>query len=121
MPANITASHAKVATKLNRIDYLQRCHIDAVDRSQIGWLRRTTRSGQEMFTTCARYWIAVTLTAFLHWPLLGAAQTTATVEQVRAGFGTPPDDARVMMRWWWFGPAVSEPELKREISAMKAG
>lgn len=68
-----------------------------------------------MFKTRARYWVVFTL---LLQPLLGAAQT---VEQVRSGFITPPDDARVMMRWWWFGPAVSEPELKREISAMKAG
>lgn len=68
-----------------------------------------------MFTTRARCWVAFTL--FLQ-PLLGSAQS---VEQVRAGFITPPEDARVMMRWWWFGPAVSEPELKREIAAMKAG
>jgi hypothetical protein len=25
-----------------------------------------------------------------------------------------------MMRWWWFGPAVSKPELKRELEQMKA-
>jgi hypothetical protein len=25
-----------------------------------------------------------------------------------------------MMRWWWFGPAVTKPELEREIRAMKA-
>ena len=24
-----------------------------------------------------------------------------------------------MMRWWWFGPAVTKPELEREIKAMK--
>jgi hypothetical protein len=24
-----------------------------------------------------------------------------------------------MMRWWWFGPAVSKPELEREIVAMR--
>lgn len=74
-----------------------------------------------MFISRARYWIACTLPLLLHWPQLGAAQTTATVEQVQAGFVTPPDDARAMMRWWWFGPAVSEPELRREISAIKAG
>jgi len=68
-----------------------------------------------MFKTRARCWVVF---ALLAQPLLGAAQS---VEQVRSGFVTPPDDARVMMRWWWFGPAVSEPELKREISAMKAG
>lgn len=74
--------------------------------------------------TRARSLIAFILPLFLQWPSLGAAQSIlphATVERVRAGFETPPDDARVMMRWWWFGPAVSEPELKREIAAMKAG
>jgi hypothetical protein len=25
-----------------------------------------------------------------------------------------------MVRWWWFGPAVTKPELEREIKAMKA-
>lgn len=36
-------------------------------------------------------------------------------------FPTPPNDSRIMMRWWWFGPAVVKPELQREILAMKAG
>jgi hypothetical protein len=26
-----------------------------------------------------------------------------------------------MMRWWWFGPAVTKPELARELEQMKAG
>jgi hypothetical protein len=26
-----------------------------------------------------------------------------------------------MMRWWWFGPAVTKPELERELRAMKEG
>lgn len=36
-------------------------------------------------------------------------------------FAAPPMDARPMMRWWWFGPAVQRPELVRELRAMKAG
>jgi hypothetical protein len=40
---------------------------------------------------------------------------------LRAGFATPPADARPMMRWWWFGPAVEKPELARELETMKAG
>lgn len=36
-------------------------------------------------------------------------------------FRAPPDDARPMVRWWWFGPAVSDAEIDREIAAMKAG
>jgi hypothetical protein len=45
------------------------------------------------------------------------SQTMASVQQ---NFIAPPDDARVMMRWWWFGPAVTHAELRREILAMKA-
>jgi hypothetical protein len=30
-------------------------------------------------------------------------------------------DARPMMRWWWFGPAVEKGELARELRTMKAG
>jgi len=40
---------------------------------------------------------------------------------LRAGFATPPDDSKPMMRWWWFGPAVEKTELARELHAMKAG
>jgi hypothetical protein len=40
---------------------------------------------------------------------------------VAARLASPPDDAKPMMRWWWFGPAVTKPELEREILAMKAG
>src|SRR5450755_2650061 len=40
-------------------------------------------------------------------------------QPLRQGFDHPPDDARVMMRWWWFGPAVSKSELARELHVMK--
>ncbi len=43
------------------------------------------------------------------------------IAEVRQNFAAPPDDARIMMRWWWFGPAVKQTELEREILAMKAG
>jgi hypothetical protein len=42
------------------------------------------------------------------------------VHTLRAGFAAPPPDARVMMRWWWFGPFVEETELARELEAMAA-
>ena len=25
-----------------------------------------------------------------------------------------------MMRWWWFGPSATNPELKRELEQMKS-
>jgi hypothetical protein len=35
-------------------------------------------------------------------------------------FENPPDESRIMMRWWWFGPAVTKPELEREMQLMKS-
>jgi hypothetical protein len=35
-------------------------------------------------------------------------------------FENPPDSSRIMMRWWWFGPAVTKPELEREMQLMKS-
>jgi hypothetical protein len=50
-----------------------------------------------------------------------APQGTDPVADLRRGFAAPPPDARPMMRWWWFGPAVTREELARELRTMKAG
>src|SRR5438046_120806 len=58
--------------------------------------------------------------------LLGSqipAQTRSggnSISDLRKSFENPPDDCRIMMRWWWFGPAVTKPELQRELEQMKA-
>src|SRR6202000_3448376 len=50
----------------------------------------------------------------------GAAQTD--IQHLRTTFLSPPADARPMVRWWWFGPAVVKPEIARELDQMhKAG
>ena len=57
-------------------------------------------------------------------PLFAAALSIvafAATSDLRTVFQNPPDDARIMMRWWWFGPAVSKPEIEREIRLMKQG
>ena len=41
------------------------------------------------------------------------------VSALRADFITPPDAAKPMVRWWWFGPAVVKPEIVRELQQMK--
>jgi hypothetical protein len=48
------------------------------------------------------------------------AQPEAGIAGLHSQFENPPDDARIMMRWWWFGPAATKPELTRELEAMKA-
>ena len=32
----------------------------------------------------------------------------ADVGEMQKSFERPPDNARIMMRWWWFGPAVTK-------------
>jgi hypothetical protein len=48
-----------------------------------------------------------------------ASPRTSADDALRATFEAPPDDARVMMRWWWFGPAVTPAGLDRDLQAMK--
>jgi hypothetical protein len=50
-----------------------------------------------------------------------AADGPANVADLRRTFQSPPDEARINMRWWWFGPSVTKPELEREMRVMKAG
>jgi len=50
-----------------------------------------------------------------------AARLGEGAAELRAAFAHPPADCRIMMRWWWFGPAVEKPELERELRAMKEG
>ncbi len=52
--------------------------------------------------------------------LLVVPARAQTVDQLRAGFLNPPDEAKPMVRWWWFGPAVVKPEILRELQQMKA-
>lgn len=49
--------------------------------------------------------------------LLGAAAP----DPLTKVFDAPPADARPMVRWWWFGPAVTDAEVDRELAAMRAG
>jgi hypothetical protein len=52
---------------------------------------------------------------------IACAQTPApTVETLRKNFVDPPNQARPMVRWWWFGTAVVKPEILRELQQMKA-
>jgi hypothetical protein len=54
------------------------------------------------------------------WGMLALA-APPDVADLRRAFASPPDDARIMMRWWWFGPAVTKAELEREMRTMKEG
>jgi hypothetical protein len=53
--------------------------------------------------------------------LAAAAFVPEDVEDLQSQFVEPPDNTRIQVRWWWFGPAVTHDELEREMLAMKAG
>ena len=53
-------------------------------------------------------------------PATNAQKLSPTLATLRKGFLNPPNEARPMVRWWWFGPAVVKPEILRELQQMKA-
>jgi hypothetical protein len=61
------------------------------------------------------------LLAFALQAIAAAAAPAADLAELERSFKRPPDDSRIMMRWWWFGPAVTRPELEREMRLMKEG
>jgi alpha-L-rhamnosidase len=52
---------------------------------------------------------------------ISAPAQAQNLNELQRSFERPPDDARIMMRWWWFGPAVTKAELEREMLVMKEG
>src|SRR5687768_7729265 len=63
--------------------------------------------------------MAVVLVSLSAFPRFAAAQSN--IDELQRRFKQPPDDARIMMRWWWFGPSVSKPQLEKEMRLMKEG
>jgi alpha-L-rhamnosidase len=51
----------------------------------------------------------------------GATLPAADINEIQRRFEQPPDDARMMVRWWWFGPAVTKAGLEAEMKRMKEG
>jgi glycosyl hydrolase family 106( putative alpha-L-rhamnosidase) len=49
----------------------------------------------------------------------GWTQAAQTVSQLHRSFADPPNSSRIMMRWWWFGPAATSAEITRELEQMK--
>jgi hypothetical protein len=40
--------------------------------------------------------------------------------QLQQAFDQPPDNAKIKVRWWWYGPAVTKPMIEQELTTMKA-
>jgi hypothetical protein len=80
-----------------------------------------------LFRICRHLWLARRswLVAFLVALALdggrsAAAQAAQGIAELHRQFADPPDSSRIMMRWWWFGPAATKAEITRELEQMKA-
>lgn len=51
--------------------------------------------------------------------MLAASGRAKSGAAFQSTFASPPDESRPLMRWWWFGPAVTDAELSRELHVMK--
>jgi hypothetical protein len=45
----------------------------------------------------------------------------ANIDQLQSSFDQPPDNTRIMVRWWWFGSSVTKPEIQSELNIAKSG
>jgi hypothetical protein len=64
-----------------------------------------------------RVWLGHLLVSLV---AVGVAQGPPSHRELTQSFTHPPDDCRIMVRWWWFGPAVTKAEIKQELEQMKA-
>jgi hypothetical protein len=79
---------------------------------RIALARPLERLMRNFFTfACCLFCLVCSTAAF-------AADDVATLQQA---FDSPPDNTRINVRWWWFGPAVTKPMLEHEMETMKAG
>ena len=78
---------------------------------------RTTHRG---FTICRLLAAATILCASITATAQQRLNVRQSIAEIHQHFLTPPDDARPMVRWWWFGVAVEKPEILRELQQMKA-
>ncbi|WP_256366832.1 glycosyl hydrolase [Acidobacterium sp. S8] len=60
----------------------------------------------------------LTLIVFLSISVCSFAQQS--ISELHQAFSDPPSDSRIMMRWWWFGAAITKQEIERELEEMKA-
>jgi hypothetical protein len=51
---------------------------------------------------------------------MACAQRQPDIVELHRSFADPPDSSRIMMRWWWFGPAATNAEIAHELQQMRS-
>jgi hypothetical protein len=66
----------------------------------------------------ASLWLICCAALFAQQP--DAASADSAIAALHQGFANPPDNCKIMMRWWWFGPSATHEELRKELEQMNA-
>ncbi len=77
-------------------------------------------SRREFFRRASLAGLGLSASGWIAGSARGRENAAAGPGSLWESFLDPPNDARIMFRWWWFGPAVTHEELERELRAMKA-
>jgi hypothetical protein len=83
--------------------------------------RASTNPSLALFSPQKHHKIAVYFSMVISLLIVSSSHlfSQAYDDNLYHNFQNPPADARPMMRWWWFGPAVTHDELKKELHTMK--
>src|SRR6185312_4206975 len=77
-------------------------------------------TGMSLGRWALRVGCAIATCAMFAGASISACAQQSTIAKLQQTFLSPPNDARPMVRWWWFGAAVTKPEILRELQQMKA-
>jgi hypothetical protein len=98
---------------------LNECQIDEFRATANRKDKRMKSRPRQIASMVRRFVIGKSAMLALLVSVSAALPAQDSIAGLRRRFQDPPADARSMMRWWWFGPAVVKPELKKELETMQ--
>src|ERR1700752_552546 len=123
-PTTIRDTSSLVSGSSSRLSFVGASFVGALFVFSITWFKGRPLSAaptrwRPMIARPVRSRCALILVAILFAQIRLAY--SASIAGLQNSFLNPPDDSRIMMRWWWFGPAVTKTQLEREMRLMKEG
>jgi alpha-L-rhamnosidase len=80
--------------------------------------KKTLSSDRKRYVGSERLLLVMLALGLMAALVQGKDREPAALDELRRSFVSPPADSRIMMRWWWFGPSVTDAELARELEVM---
>ena len=108
------------ATKERPIEFTANC-ADIAPRADSGGSLFMSRA---LFPVCRRVSLRVHSRLMLLLIAIGLlawqpalAQAGGKIAELHRSFANPPDSSRIMVRWWWFGPAATKARTDARVGA----